>query len=110
MPAFENLVFSQKCVEATHYDQAYWKDEWRQAGNVYTIEKRREIEGRHPQVVKEVFNPTRVLDVGCGPGILMYLLARSRRRCRRRRSGAGHARDGAARSARSDPRGWRRYP
>jgi SAM-dependent methyltransferase len=41
---------------------------------VYTIEKRREIEGRHPLVVKEVFNPTRVLDVGCGPGILMYLL------------------------------------
>ena len=74
LKAFENLVFSQKVVEATHYDEAYWKDEWRQAGNVYTIEKRREIEGRHPQVVKEVFNPTRVLDVGCGPGILMYLL------------------------------------
>jgi cytidyltransferase-like protein len=74
LPAFENLVFSQKVVEATHYDESYWKDEWRQAGNVYTIEKRREIEGRHPQVVKDVFNPTRVLDVGCGPGILMYLL------------------------------------
>jgi len=74
LTAFENLVFSQRVVEATHYDEAYWKDEWRQAGNVYTIEKRREIEGRHPQVVKDVFNPTRVLDVGCGPGILMYLL------------------------------------
>jgi cytidyltransferase-like protein len=74
LKTFENLVFSQKVVEATHYDEAYWKDEWRQAGNVYTIEKRREIEGRHPQVVKDVFNPTRVLDVGCGPGILMYLL------------------------------------
>jgi len=72
--AFESLVFSQTRVEATHYDEDYWKAEWRQAGNVYTIEKRREIEGRHPQVVKEVFNPTRVLDVGCGPGILMYLL------------------------------------
>jgi cytidyltransferase-like protein len=74
LTAFENLVFSQTVVEATHYDEAYWKEEWRQAGNVYTIEKRREIEGRHPQVVKDVFNPTRVLDVGCGPGILMYLL------------------------------------
>ena len=74
LQAFERLVFSQKVVEATHYDEAYWKDDWRQAGNVYTIEKRREIEGRHPQVVKDVFNPTRVLDVGCGPGILMYLL------------------------------------
>ena len=74
LAAFENLVFSQQGVAATHYDEAYWKDEWRQAGNVYTIETRRKIEGRHPQVVKEVFNPTRVLDVGCGPGILMYLL------------------------------------
>src|SRR4029079_10188052 len=74
LAAFESLVFSQRRVEATHYDESYWKDEWRQAGNVYTIEKRREIEGRHPQVVKDVFNPTRVLDVGCGPGILMYLL------------------------------------
>ena len=74
LKAFEDLVFSQRVVEATHYDASYWKDEWRQAGNVYTIEKRREIEGRHPLVVKEVFNPTRVLDVGCGPGILMYLL------------------------------------
>jgi SAM-dependent methyltransferase len=74
LPAFENLVFSQTRVEATHYDQAYWTDEWRQAGNVYTVESRRKIEGRHPQVIKEVFSPTRVLDVGCGPGILMYLL------------------------------------
>jgi cytidyltransferase-like protein len=74
LAAFENLVFSQQVVEATHYDEAYWTDDWRQAGNVYTIDKRREIEGRHPQVVKDVFNPARVLDVGCGPGILMYLL------------------------------------
>jgi cytidyltransferase-like protein len=74
LPAFENLVFSQTRVEATHYDRAYWTDEWRQAGNVYTVETRRKIEGRHPQVIKEVFSPTRVLDVGCGPGILMFLL------------------------------------
>jgi cytidyltransferase-like protein len=45
LAAFENLVFSQRQVEATHYDQEYWTSEWRQAGNVYTIEKRREIEG-----------------------------------------------------------------
>jgi len=72
--AFEELVFSQQRVDATHYDDEYWTKEWRQAGNVYTIEKRREIEGRHPLVIKEVFSPARVLDVGCGPGILMYLL------------------------------------
>jgi cytidyltransferase-like protein len=74
LPAFEALVFSQRQVEAAHYDEEYWKAEWRQAGNVYTIESRRKIEGRHPEVIKEVFNPSRVLDLGCGPGILMYLL------------------------------------
>jgi cytidyltransferase-like protein len=74
LAAFEDLVFSQRQVAATHYDQEYWTSEWRQAGNVYTIEARRKIEGRHPEVIKEVFGPSRVLDVGCGPGILMYLL------------------------------------
>ena len=72
--AFEELVFSQRQVEAEHYDEEYWHSDWRQGGNVYTVETRRKIEGRHPQVIKEVFNPSRVLDVGCGPGILMYLL------------------------------------
>jgi cytidyltransferase-like protein len=74
LASFEQLVFSQRQVEAEHYDREYWTNEWRQGGNVYTIEARRKIEGRHPQVIKEVFSPTRVLDVGCGPGILMYLL------------------------------------
>ena len=74
LAAFEALVFSQRVVEPDHYDQAYWVSDWRQAGNVYTVEARRKIEGRHPEVIKEVFDPRRVLDVGCGPGILMYLL------------------------------------
>ena len=74
VPAFEELVFSQRVVEAEHYDKEYWTSEWRPAGNVYTVEARRSIEGRHPQVIKEVFNPERVLDMGCGPGILVYLL------------------------------------
>ena len=109
LPAFENLVFSQQRVEATHYDQEYWTAEWRQAGNVYTIEKRREIEGRHPLVIKEVFSPTRVLDVGCGPGILMYLLHEVGVVADGVDSGARHARDGAAGSARSDHGGRRRH-
>ena len=72
--AFERLVLGQRVIEPEHYDSDYFVSDWRQAGNDYTIETRRKIEGRHPQVIKEVFQPHTVLDVGCGPGALMYLL------------------------------------
>lgn len=71
---FEELVFSQQPVGAGHYDDEYFTDDWRDAGNVYTLEARREIEARNPQLIKDVFNPQSVLDLGCGPGMLMYFL------------------------------------
>jgi cytidyltransferase-like protein len=74
LPAFESLVFGQKVIASGHYDSDYFVSDWRQAGNDYTIETRRRIEGRHPQVIKEVFAPGKVLDMGCGPGALLYLL------------------------------------
>jgi cytidyltransferase-like protein len=74
LTAFEDLVFTQRVIESEHYDSDYFVSDWRQAGNDYTIETRRNIEGRHPEVIKEVFAPTRVLDMGCGPGALLYLL------------------------------------
>lgn len=58
----------------SHYDAAYWGDGWRAEGNVYTLEKRREIEGKHPDIIAEVFEGCSVLDYGCGPGFLVQML------------------------------------
>jgi SAM-dependent methyltransferase len=71
---FEEAVFSQRPVAAQHYDDDYFTSNWREDDNTYDLETRRRIEDRNPALIKEVFDPERVLDMGCGPGILMYLL------------------------------------
>jgi ubiquinone/menaquinone biosynthesis C-methylase UbiE len=72
---FEQAVFAQKPVASGHYDAEYFTGEWRDAGNNYNLETRRVIEARNPALIKEVFQPRRVLDLGCGPGALMHLLS-----------------------------------
>ena len=72
--AFERAVFEQRPVSSEHYDDEYFQDDWREGGNRYDLDTRREIEARNPALIKEVFQPERVLDVGCGPGFLMYFL------------------------------------
>jgi 2-polyprenyl-3-methyl-5-hydroxy-6-metoxy-1,4-benzoquinol methylase len=71
---FEEIVFSQKAVPAEHYDAEYFYGHWRNDRNNYSLEARRKIEGRNPYLIKYVFNPQAVLDFGCGPGVLIYLL------------------------------------
>lgn len=71
---FERAVLEQRPFDPGHYDEGYFADEWREAGNKYDLETRRRIEDRNPALIKEVFAPRRVLDVGCGPGFLMELL------------------------------------
>jgi SAM-dependent methyltransferase len=71
---FEEVVLRQQPVAAEHYDRAYFHSNWRSGTNNYSIEVRRDIEGRNPQLIKEVFQPKKVLDFGCGPGALLYLL------------------------------------
>src|SRR4051794_37931304 len=71
---FERAVFEQRPVESGHYDDEYFADDWREGDNRYELETRRRIEARNPALIKEVFAPTRVLDVGCGPGFLMFFL------------------------------------
>src|SRR5436853_4239887 len=72
--AFEDAVFDQRPVAADHYDDEYFVSDWREGENDYRLETRRRIEGRNPQLIKDVFAPQRVLDMGCGPGALMALL------------------------------------
>lgn len=71
---FESAVFAQTEVGPDHYDGAYFQDDWRDGDNKYDLETRRRIEGKNPHLIKEVFGPERVLDMGCGPGFLIELL------------------------------------
>ncbi|MEQ1572693.1 MAG: class I SAM-dependent methyltransferase [Vicinamibacterales bacterium] len=71
---FEQRVLGQQPTGAAHYDAEYFTGEWRDAGNNYSLDTRRKIEDRNPALIKEVFQPRRVLDLGCGPGALMHLL------------------------------------
>ena len=71
---FEAAVFAQKPTGQQHYDETYWLGEWRADDNNYSLETRRRIEAKNPQLIKDVFQPTRVIDLGCGPGALMHLL------------------------------------
>jgi len=70
----ERFVADQQPVLPEHYDDDYFASEWRAEGNRYDLETRRRIEDRNPALIKEVFAPARVLDVGCGPGFLMFFL------------------------------------
>lgn len=71
---FEARVHQQKAVSSGHYDSEYFTGEWRAEGNNYSLETRRQIEAKNPSLIKEVFQPNKVLDLGCGPGALMHLL------------------------------------
>jgi 2-polyprenyl-3-methyl-5-hydroxy-6-metoxy-1,4-benzoquinol methylase len=71
---FERFVAEQQAVTPEHYDDDYFAAGWRAQGNRYDLETRRRIEDHNPALVKEVFAPKRVLDIGCGPGFLMLFL------------------------------------
>ena len=71
---FEARILEQKPVSQGEYDANYFTGEWRADGNSYSLETRREIEAKNPSLIKDVFQPKKVLDLGCGPGALMHLL------------------------------------
>jgi len=72
---FEQAVLNQQPVGSGHYDDEYFTSDWREGDNRYDLETRRRIEARNPQLIKDVFQPERALDVGCGPGFLMLFLS-----------------------------------
>jgi 2-polyprenyl-3-methyl-5-hydroxy-6-metoxy-1,4-benzoquinol methylase len=71
---FERRVLEQRPVASGHYDTEYFTGDWRAEGNNYSLETRRQIEAKNPALIREVFQPAKVLDLGCGPGALMHLL------------------------------------
>ena len=72
--AYEAFLSTQSSESSERYDEAYFTDDWRENANNYSLEARRSIEGRNPELIREVFGGGRVLDMGCGPGALMSLL------------------------------------
>jgi SAM-dependent methyltransferase len=71
---FESRVLAQQAVVSEHYDSEYFTGEWRDEGNNYSLETRRRIEAKNPSLIRDVFQPKKALDLGCGPGALMHLL------------------------------------
>jgi SAM-dependent methyltransferase len=72
--AFEAFVRGQRAPAAEEFGDEYFAEGWREGGNRYDVDTRRRIEGSNPQLIAEVLEPRRLLDVGCGPGFLMLFL------------------------------------
>lgn len=71
---YEEFVLNQTNKGADNYDVDYYHADWRDQANDYRLETRRRIEARNPELIREVFQPRKILDMGCGPGALMTLL------------------------------------
>jgi len=71
---FETFVQTQSAAGAETYDADYFHADWRDESNSYRLEVRRKLEGRNPELIRDVFQAKSVVDMGCGPGNLMYLL------------------------------------
>ncbi len=74
LESYETFTLNQDEPGSQEFSAEYFTDTWRAEGNAYDIATRRKMEGRNPELIKEVFQPKRVIDMGCGPGALMFLL------------------------------------
>jgi cytidyltransferase-like protein len=71
---FEAFLMDQDQTTADDYSKEYFTDAWRAENNDYSVETRRVKEGKNPQLITDTFKPTKAIDMGCGPGALMFLL------------------------------------
>lgn len=67
--AFETEVRDMERFEALALSQKPADKPWEPVTD-YSFEARKAIEGIHPQLIKDVFSPRDVLNVGCGTGFL----------------------------------------
>lgn len=73
--AFEKFVLTQSPAEpSADFDTEYFTGEWRHGFTTYTLETRRTVEGKNPELIKSILDPNKLLDVGCGPGLLVLML------------------------------------
>lgn len=76
LDALSLIMRGQRPTPAQRFDREYFRGNWR-GHEPYTMESRRAIEGRHPDIIAEIWPSCTVLDVGCGPGYLVHLLRES---------------------------------
>lgn len=74
LDALEAYMAAQAVTPPERYDREYFEGQWRTTAPAYTLEGRRVAEGRHPEIIKELWSGLSVLDVGCGPGFLVQML------------------------------------
>lgn len=70
----ETVMLAQSSEPSPTFDTPYFTGDWRADGNTYTYEIRKQIEGKHPALIRDCFPKMTVLDVGCGPGFLVRML------------------------------------
>lgn len=74
LDTLEAYMAQQAVTPAERYDREYFEGTWRTTAPAYTLEGRRVAEGKHPEIIANLWPGCSVLDVGCGPGFLVKLL------------------------------------
>lgn len=74
LDTLEAYMAQQAVTPAERYDREYFEGTWRTTAPAYTLEGRRQAEGKHPEIIARLWPGCSVLDVGCGPGFLVKLL------------------------------------